>query len=457
MPHDNEWIYNRGAHLMVSISGIRGTIPEGLDPINIVYFARGFAAITGKRIVIGNDARPTGPMLRHLLIGTLLGCGKEVIDIGLAPTPTVKAAVNLFNASAGVMISASHNPTEWNAFKFIGEGGFFFDQATGERLIDAIRTDANPAVDYRQFGNYTEQDGVAGHIKTILDFLPNVEQIRKKRYRVVVDAVAGAGRVALPQLLEELGCDVIRLYCDPDPEGGFPRPPEPTPSALGEFGERVIAENGAIGFALDPDADRLVVASPKQGTINEEYTLPLALCGMERSGGIVVVNQSTATLIDHVANRIGATVVRSAVGEANVVSMMRGQNAFFGGEGNGGVILPDIPSYGRDSLIGAALILSAMARDDLSQVDGLLQQLPELHMEKRKKSVESISVDAVYENLKRTFTGSIDTIDGLRIELEDGTWIHARPSNTEPILRIIVQAPSSDRLASVLHTIDVSV
>lgn len=456
MEHNTDSLLQRGPNLMVSISGIRGRIPEGLDPVNIVAFARAFASVTGRRIVIGNDARSTGPILRHLLIGTLIGAGKEVIDIGLAPTPTVKAAVNTWKGHGGVMISASHNPPEWNAFKFIGKGGFFFNTKESERLVHAVRAEDYPAVTYKHVGSLREDDGVGLHIKSVLAVIPNVKEIRKRKYRVVVDAVSGAGRTALPRLLEELGCRVTRLYCDPPKLGEFPRPPEPTPTALKQFSAKVRATKAAVGFALDPDADRLVTASPRRGAVNEEYTLPLAFLGLRtkiRGPQAIVVNLSTSTLIDAVAKPAGARILRAPVGEANVVELMRKAKAVFGGEGNGGVIHPLIPSYGRDSLAGAALILSAMAARNAATLDELLDPMPLLHMEKTKVDLAGLSVPAVKERLRAKFKDAVaDERDGLHLSWKDGSWVHARASNTEPILRIIAQAGSPTLLADLIKT-----
>ncbi len=461
MEHNTDSLLQRGPHLMVSISGIRGRIPEGLDPVNIVAFARAFASVTGKRIVIGNDARSTGPILRHLLIGTLIGAGKEVIDIGLAPTPTVKAAVNTWKAHGGVMISASHNPPEWNAFKFIGKGGFFFNTKESERLVHAVRSEEYPAITYKHVGTLREDDGIGLHIKAVLAMLPNVKEIRKRKYRVVVDAVSGAGREALPRLLEELGCRVTRLYCDPPRLGEFPRPPEPTPSALKQFSVKVRSLKAAVGFALDPDADRLVTGSPRRGAVNEEYTLPLAFLGLRtkvRGPQAIVVNLSTSTLIDAVARPAGARILRAAVGEANVVESMRHTRAVFGGEGNGGVIHPGIPSYGRDSLAGAGLILSAMAARGARSLDELLDPMPLLYMEKAKVELAGLSVPAVKQRLRARFPdATADERDGLHLSWSDGSWVHARASNTEPILRIIAQAGSSAALADLLKAAKTSV
>lgn len=454
----------RGKDLLISVSGIRGTIPAGLDPINTTAFAQALASVSGRRVVIGEDARPTGPALKQILTGTLLACGKEVIDVGLAPTPTVKAAVAL-HADAGVMISASHNPLQWNGFKLMQKGGFFFDAAMNAKWHAALESNKNasPAVPYRKLGTLTQRDAIDDHIQAVLKQLPLLKKIRAQKYRVVVDGVAGAGREALPRLLEALGCRVVRLYCDPAP--GFPRPPEPTPKALKEFGQLVQSKKAAVGFALDPDADRLVCGGPRTGAINEEYTLPLAFYGLMAGNkpaqaktrtakrASVVLNLSTATLLDSVAAQFGVPVYRSAVGEANVVAEMRKRKSIFGGEGNGGVIHPDVPSYGRDTLIGAALILQAMAAHDLKSVEELLSEIPPLYMQKTKFDFERENLQAIFGRFRDGFESGVrvDERDGLHLSFPDGDWLHVRASNTEPILRVIAQASSpralKDRIA----------
>lgn len=445
-PFHPDYLTNRGKNLLISVSGIRGVIPTGLDPVNVTCFARALAAVTGKRIIIGEDARPTGTALKQILTGTLIASGKTVLDIGLAPTPTVKAAVAL-HGDAGVMISASHNPLEWNGFKMIQKGGFFFDTAMNAKWMKALNENVDPSVEYKKFGTCTQIDGIQDHIQAVLKSLPLLKQIRAKKYRVVVDGVAGAGREALPLLLEELGCKVERLYCDPSDR--FPRPPEPTPAALKVFGKLVRDRKAAAGFALDPDADRLVTGSPTIGAVNEEYTLPLALLGLApflpkkyRTKPVIVLNLSTSTLCDHVATEYGIPVLRSAVGEANVVELMRKRKAIFGGEGNGGVIHPGIPSYGRDTLIGAALILQAMTHQNLKSIDGLFANLPRLHMEKTKFEFERSQLSEIFERFSTGFGEDVhvDQTDGLHLKFQDGAWLHIRASNTEPILRVIAQA-----------------
>ncbi len=451
-----DWAVNRPGKLMVSVSGIRGIVPTGLDPVNIVIFARAFAAITGKKIVVGHDPRSTGPMVEHLLIGTLLGAGKEIIRIGLAPTPTVKAAVKLWKADAGVMISASHNPPEWNAFKFIDKGGAFFDQKRGQDLLHAIKDFRESTVHYSSQGTVTDQSGTEAHIESVLSLIKNLPEIKKARYRVVVDGVGGAGREALPALLRRMGCEVTELYCDPPKKGEFPRPPEPTPKALKAFAKAMKETGADAGFALDPDADRLVTGSAGLGAVNEEYTLPLSFLGTVNPGnivkkGIIVINLSTADLVEQVASPLGFRVIRSPVGEANVVMEMTKNKSVFGGEGNGGVIHPGVPSFGRDSLTGAALILSAMAARKAKSLDDLMADMPPLYMEKTKFSTAGRDPASVIRKLKEGFSfKAIDERDGLHLTFEDGSWIHARPSNTEPVFRVIVQSRSAKGLKSIL-------
>ncbi|MCB1170423.1 MAG: hypothetical protein KDK25_08830, partial [Leptospiraceae bacterium] len=407
-------------------------------------------------------------------------------------TPTVKAVVQQKKAAAGIIVTASHNPIEWNGLKFLKKGGFFFGSGELEAWKEALSLAQDTTVPPAKLGRIQTVDGISLHIEAILKRIPNVAKIRKKKYRVVVDGVGGAGREALPLLLEALGCKVIRLNC----EGvyGFPRPPEPTPAALKDFGKLCKKEKVAAGFALDPDADRLVPGTALSGAINEEYTLPLALMGYVQSvrksslssGSVsrkkgsygtgagrgkseasrgrssaaagasqngsgrkgVVVNLSSSLLTALVAQEAGLPFMRAPVGEANVVESMLGSKAVFGGEGNGGVIDPALPSFGRDSLAGAAWILSAMAEFDMDSLDPMLQHLPGIHMKKEKIHMPKAKIPGAFQKLKKAFgkAASIDERDGLWLGFTEG-WIHLRASNTEPIVRLIVEG----RNASVLE------
>lgn len=446
--------------LMISVSGIRAVLPDGLDPNELCTIATAFADTTGTTIVLGRDSRPTGEPILSLFRAILEMRGKTVIDTGIAPTPTVKAVVAARKASGGLIVTASHNPEEWNGLKFLGKGGFFYDQTSVDALLAEIASPAHrPTVAATpgrsmKLGRTTHEDGIDLHIKAILTSLPNLGAIRKRKFRVVVDAVGGAGREALPRLLAELGCKVVPLYCEASDR--FPRPPEPTPAALKQFGALVKKEKAVVGFALDPDADRLVTGSVNLGAVHEEYTLPLAFLGKRetlKKPGILIVNLSTSTLLDAVAGP--HRVERSAVGEANVVGQMLSRKALFGGEGNGGVIDPALPSFGRDSLAGAAWILSAMAAQDVKGVDDLLQQIPPLFMSKQKleRSGDLNEAFARFESiaLKTGKLQYVDHRDGLHLLFNDRSWVHLRASNTEPILRLIAQAPDKKGLQELLE------
>jgi len=475
--------------LMVSVSGIRGTLPGGFRPDHLSAFIQSYAAITGKTVVMGNDARPSGDALRQLITGILTLSGKQILDTGLAPTPTVKAVVNQKKADAGIIVTASHNPIEWNGLKFLKKEGYFFGSMELEAWKDALQKKLDPTVSPKKLGSISAVDGVSLHIEAILKRIPNVAQIRKQKYKVAVDAVNGAGREALPALLEALGCKVIKLNCEH--RYGFSRPPEPTPAALKEFGHLCQSEKVSAGFALDPDADRLVPGTAIAGAINEEFTLPLALMGYVQSirgaqsgagsagigkssrnsaddGGArrgsgsakksagsakkgVVVNLSSSLLTGLVAQEAGLPFSRSAVGEANVVEAMLASKAVFGGEGNGGVIDPALPSFGRDSLAGAAWILSAMAQFNMKSLDGMLQHLPMIHMRKEKIEMKPQRIPEAFRKLKKSLgnRATVDERDGFWLGFSEG-WLHLRASNTEPVVRLIVEGRNATDL-EVLH------
>ena len=462
-----------GKHLLISVSGIRGIIPHGLGPENVTPFIQAFAQVTGNKIVVGRDSRPSGFFLHQLTVGTLLTYGKQVIDVGIVPTPTVKYAVSFFKAQGGIMISASHNPIQWNGFKFIDKNALFFNHSSQKAWQQALKTQSVQSVKsvkkiskMRDLGSYTKQEVVIPHVDAVLDFLSKKEctEIQQKKYTVVVDAVGGAGGGALTNLLKKLGCKVIPLYCNPTPlMQKFPRPPEPVPAALKKLGSLVKKHRAAIGFGLDPDADRLVISSLRRGAVHEEYTLPLALLGLEPrlqqrmekgKPNYIVINLSTASLCGSLCAPYKCKIFRSPVGEAHVVDWMRKKKAVFGGEGNGGVILPDIPSWGRDPLAGAALILSAMARKKANSVDDLLDSLPSLFMSKSKYKLKAPSSQVQVQKVSKKFLlqfpkAKADYQDGLHLSLPDKSWLHLRSSNTEPILRLIVEGSSRKSLKEI--------
>jgi len=338
------------------------------------------------------------------------------------------------------MISASHNPLEWNAFKFIGKKGRFFDQKQMDQVVDCIRKDAFHAPMYLpKTSVINRKDAFQMHIDDVLKRV-NVAAIRKKKFKVFVDAVNGAGSEVVPALLQQLGCQVIRYHCKPD--GIFPRPPEPTPKALKKTSAEVKKSAADIGFALDPDADRLVVVSPTSGALSEELTLPLSILSVldqAPKNGKVVVNLSSSFVTKQIMEPYGFQFLRSKVGEANVVETMEKTRAFFGGEGNGGVIDPAISSFGRDSLAGIAHILNVMAIRNQG-IDAIVSQLPQVHMEKMSLPIAGKSLKTLYTAFKNGFKPlKIDERDGLWMDF-DHSWLHIRPSNTEPIIRIIAEA-----------------
>ncbi len=438
---------------MISISGIRGVIPEGLDLEAIFLYSKAFAqCVDSKTAVIGLDGRPSGRFIQSILEGVLLSLGKNVIDLGIVPTPTVKSVVKETKSGGGVMVSASHNPIQWNAFKLIGSKGFFYSQKQLDEFLSILEKNPNPKPfflpDSKLFQDSREYIDL--HIESVLKQV-DVQKIRKKKFKVLLDAVNAGGSIVVPALLERLGCKVVKLNCEPT--GKFSRPPEPTPKALEGTSRKMKSSGCDIGFALDPDADRLVVLTPKNGAISEEYTLPLSILSVidrPPKNGKVVVNLSTSFLIEDILDKHGKKLLRSKVGEANVVEMMVKEKAFFGGEGNGGVIDPKISSFGRDSMSGIAHILNMLAKDN-RKIDQVMDSLPKLYMDKTSFSSSGWEIRNLFEKFKESFSPkTVDERDGLRMEFSS-SWVHVRSSNTEPIIRVIAEAKSSDDLKKILE------
>ncbi|MCB1156991.1 MAG: phosphoglucosamine mutase [Leptospiraceae bacterium] len=437
---------------MISVSGIRGKIPSGLNFENIIRFTRAFSAsIPSKKIVIGRDSRPSGQFFESLVKGVLLGTGKDVISLGITTTPTVKAVVNASKSGGGIMISASHNPIEWNAFKLIGKNGFFFNKEQNDLLMSFYERDELPEPLFKPGSQLEEASEIYFelHLNSVLKRIDE-KQVRKRKFTVLVDAVNGGGSFAVPALLRRLGCTVIETNCRPD--GSFPRPPEPTPSALKKTAILMKSCGADIGFALDPDADRLVILSPQKGAILEEYTLPLAIQSLSPYNfkqKNVVVNLSTSFVSASILEKYNKKLIRSKVGEANVVEEMIQSKAFFGGEGNGGVIDPEINSFGRDSLSGIAHILNYLSREKLT-IDSALSKLPEIHMHKEAFPLGNINLVDGKSRLLESFPGyHLDERDGIHLESAD-SWVHIRPSNTEPIIRLIAEARTKKDLKNLL-------
>jgi phosphomannomutase len=440
--------------LMVSVSGIRGRIGESLTPEIITRYAAGFGAwVTGRggsrTVVVGRDSRVSGPMLHRAVLAGLESVGCAILDIGLTATPTCQLAVEYHHAGGGLMISASHNPIEWNALKFIAPTGLFLDASEGAEMraivdgeIRRARWDALGTIQ-------TDGRAVQRHIDQILA-LPyvDVEGIRNRHFRVALDCVRGAGSVIMPLLLERLGCTVSAINLEPD--GRFPRPPEPVAANLGDL-ERLVLQAGAdIGFAVDPDVDRLALVSDAGRAIGEDFTLALAArLVLRHRRGPVVTNLSTSRIVEDVANAANVPLIRAPVGEVNVALRMRDERAPIGGEGNGGVILSEL-HLGRDAPVGAALILQLLHEENraLSQI---VAELPRYVIVKDKLDRPKASLDAVYAALRSAFPGaSADSQDGLRLSWAD-RWVHVRPSGTEPIVRVIAEAPTDAEASELIR------
>jgi phosphomannomutase len=431
--------------LMVSVSGIRGRVGEALTPEVVARYAAAFGAWAlkqspGRPIVLGRDSRVSGPMFHHVAIGALQSVGANIIDIGLTTTPTCQLAVEDHHAGGGIMLSASHNPIEWNALKMIGPSGLFLEASEGIAMRKIADGDI-PRATWDHLGTVTsDSEAAARHIEKILK-LPflDVRAIRARKYHVALDCVRGAGAVIVPALLEKLGCHVTAIHTEPD--GRFPREPEPIAENLGELEQLVRDSKADIGIAVDPDVDRLALVSETGKALGEEYTLALAATLVLRHRkGPAVTNLSTSLLTEDAVRRGGSQLTRAPVGEVNVAVRMRELGAVIGGEGNGGVILPDM-HLGRDAPVGIALILQLLTEDKkpLSAVAG---ELPRYSIVKDKLKRPKASLDTVYSALLETFAdATVDTQDGLRLAWAD-RWLHVRPSGTEPIVRVIAEAPT---------------
>jgi phosphomannomutase len=432
--------------LMVSVSGVRGVVGTSLTPELVARFAASFGSWARAgggptRVVVGRDSRVSGPMLHRVVIGALQSVGCDVIDIGLAPTPTVQLAVEHHHAAGGLAITASHNPIEWNALKFIGPDGLFLDAAAGA----AMRTfmDEGPRyVGWDALGALSvDGEAIARHIALVLQ-LPYVDVpgIRARRFRVALDGCHGAGGAIMPALLAELGCEVFAIGMETD--GRFPRPPEPVAEQLGDLGALVSRTNAAVGFATDPDVDRLAVVDETGRAIGEDWTLALAArVVLGQRAGPVVTNLSTSRILDDVAAERGQVVTRAPVGEVNVALAMQRVGAVVGGEGNGGVILPDL-HLGRDAPAGAALVLQLL-HETAEPLSATIARYPRYAIVKDKLDRPAVPLDAVYAALEAAFPDAVaDTQDGLRLTWSD-RWLHVRPSGTEPIVRVIAEGPTS--------------
>ncbi len=435
------------SQLMVSVSGVRGRVGAGLTPEVIAHFAAAFGAYVrqrgpGQTVVLGRDSRVSGPMFARAATAALQSVGCDVVDVGIGATPGVQLAVEDLSAAGGLAVTASHNPIEWNALKFIGPSGMFLD-ADEWREMRALLDGTIPRVGWRELGGYREDDGaVDRHLDRILriPFL-DVERIRERGFRVALDCVRGAGGTIFPRLLEALGCEVHAIHLETD--GRFPREPEPVAENLGEL-EALVTKVGAdVGLATDPDVDRLSLVSEQGHAIGEDYTLALAAqLVLRHRPGPLVTNLSTSRLMDDVAEAAGVPLVRAPVGEINVARRMQAEGATIGGEGNGGVILPDV-HLTRDAPVAAALILQLLAEAD-QPLSALAEAIGSYRIVKEKVPRPSRALDEVYDGLAASMAApAVDRQDGLRLAWPaERRWAHLRPSGTEPIVRIIAEAPT---------------
>ena len=441
--------------LMVSVSGIRGVWGDGLEPIRLTRFASGFGQWVRARarekglparVVLGRDARQTGEVVASLVSATLRAFGCEVIDAGLATTPTVEMAVPRATAAGGIVLSASHNPAQWNALKLLNEEGEFLTPEQGKEVLAYL--DKEPAVaPYYALGECKRRDFLAYHIERIVQ-LPYIHppRIAARDFKVVVDGVNSVGGIAVPELLRRLGVRPERIIClNCEPTGAFAHNPEPLPEHLTAIMEAVRAEGADIGIAVDPDVDRLALIQEDGSYFGEELTQVLAADFMlSIRSGPVVTNLSSSRALDDIARKYGQVVYRSPVGEVHVVQKMKEVGAVIGGEGNGGVILPDL-HYGRDALAGIALVLQHLANTGRT-LSEIRATYPTYIMGKFKLPLEDVPADALLQALAGAYPKArVTTIDGVKIDWDD-SWVHVRKSNTEPILRIYVEAPTKQRV-----------
>ena len=438
--------------LIKSISGIRGTIGGGagdnLTPMDAVKFAAGYGAWLKKRhgactVVIGRDARPSGQMIENLVVSTLQGLGINVINTGLSTTPTVEMLVPRYNAQGGIILTASHNPKQWNALKLLNEKGEFVSGADGAEILALAESDEITFAEVDDLGTVTEDtDGLQWHIDQILALSSvDVTLVADKKFNVVIDAVHSSGSVAIPMLLDKMGVTYTNLY--PEPTGQFPHNPEPLEKHLTEIITECASGKYNMGIVVDPDVDRLAFVDEKGKIFGEEYTLVLvADYLLERTQSHVVSNMSSSKALRDLTESKGSTYSASAVGEVNVVNEMKATNSVLGGEGNGGIILPEL-HYGRDALVGIALALTHVAKTGKT-LSELKASYPQYFMGKQKiELTPGLDVDALLATIAGQYQHEeLSTIDGVKITWSD-RWVHMRKSNTEPIIRIYTEAPST--------------
>lgn len=443
--------------LIKSISGIRGTIGgqagDNLTPLDVVKFTAAFISFLKKRrdkaklkIVIGRDARISGEMINQIVVSTGIGMGVDFVDLGLSTTPTVEIAVTDLRADGGIILTASHNPKEWNALKLLNEKGEFISADDGAELLALIDKEDFNFAEVDDLGAYSQRhDYIDIHIDQVLDLdLVDKELIEKANFKVALDCVNSTGGIALPRLLDRLGVKFVEeLYCEPN--GIFPHNPEPLPENLTEIAKLVPEKGCDVGFVVDPDVDRLAIVNEDGTFFGEEYTL-VAISDyiLQHTKGNTVSNLSSTRALKDITEKHGGEYFASAVGEVNVVDKMKAEKAVIGGEGNGGIIYPEI-HYGRDALVGIALFLTYLAKSKL-RCSELRATYPEYYISKNKIELsENIDVDAVLNGIHQKYKAeNVNTIDGIKIDFEN-EWIHLRKSNTEPIIRLYSESMSMEK------------
>lgn len=448
--------FKRDMTLIKSISGIRGTIGgvtgENLTPIDTVLYAAAYGTWIKQqrnkdyyKVVVGRDARISGEMIQQLVMQTLVGMGIHVVDLDLSTTPTVEVAVPLEHADGGIILTASHNPKQWNALKLLNADGEFLNGAEGQKILDIANAQDFDFAQVDDLGKITlNQAYIDIHIDEILELpLVDVEAIKQANLKVVVDGVNSTGGIAIPLLLERLGVHPIKLYCEPN--GEFPHNPEPLKEHLGDLMDLVVKEGADFGIVVDPDVDRLAFVSEDGSMFGEEYTLvAVADYVLKHTPGNTVSNMSSSRALRDVTQMHNGSYQASAVGEVNVVALMKETNAVIGGEGNGGIIYPEL-HYGRDSLVGVALFLSHLANQNKT-VSELRASYPNYYASKNKIALTpQLDVDAILSSIAASHAHEqVNTIDGVKIDFEQN-WVHLRKSNTEPIIRIYAEAKSQEQ------------
>ncbi len=441
--------------LIKSISGIRGTIGgkvnDNLTPVDVVKFAAAFGTWLQRNhnrknltLVIGRDARISGEMVNSLVTATLQGLGINVIDLGLSTTPTVEVMVPELNADGGIILTASHNPKQWNALKLLNEKGEFISSDNGAEVLRIADDEDFEFAEVDDLGKYeTRTDGFDTHISKIFALrMVDAEAVKARKFKVVVDAVNSTGGISIPPLLEQLGCEVVKLYCEPN--GHFPHNPEPLKEHLSDICQLVKKEKADLGIVVDPDVDRLAIIDENGEMFGEEYTLvAVADYLLKHKKGAAVSNLSSSRALRDVAEKHNSEYFASAVGEVNVVTLMKEKNAVIGGEGNGGIIYPEL-HYGRDSLVGTALFLTHLAKENKT-VSELRTTYPAYFMGKKKiELTPEINVDELLTKMENLYQNEeISTVDGVKIDFSE-SWVHFRKSNTEPIIRIYTEAKSQE-------------